>query len=121
MNNSNTNNLRIAKMTFASVYPLYLAKIEKKGRTKEELGQVIEWLTGFDNQKLQEVINENATFETFFQHASLNPDAHLITGVICGIRVEEIEDPLTQQVRYLDKLVDELAKGRKMEKILRGS
>lgn len=121
MNNSNTHNQRFAKMTFASVYPMYLAKIEKKGRTREELHQVIEWLTAFDNKKLQELINENATFETFFQHASLNPNAHLITGVICGYRVEEIEDPLTQQVRYLDKLVDELAKGRKMEKILRGS
>jgi hypothetical protein len=121
MNNSNAHNQRIAKMTFASVYPMYLAKIEKKGRTKEELHQVIEWLTGFDNKKLQELIKENATFEIFFQQASLNPNAHLITGVICGYRVEEIEDPLTQQVRYLDKLVDELAKGRKMEKILRGS
>jgi len=121
MNNSNTNNQRIAKMTFASVYPMYLAKIEKKGRTKEELHQVIEWLTAFDNEKLQELIKENATFEIFFQHASLNPNAHLITGVICGIRVEEIEDTLTQQVRYMDKLVDELAKGKKMEKILRGS
>jgi len=121
MDNSNTHNQRIAKMTFASVYPLYLAKVEKKGRTKEELQQVIQWLTGFDNKKLQELIKENATFETFFQHASLNPNANLITGVICGYRVEEIENPLTQQVRYLDKLVDELAKGRKMEKILRGS
>ena len=121
MNNSNTNNHRIAKMTFASVYPLYLAKIEKKGRTKEELHRVIEWLTDFDSKRLQELIKENATFEIFFQHASLNPNAHLITGVVCGYRVEEIEDPLTQQVRYLDKLVDELAKGRKMEKILRGS
>ena len=121
MNNSNTHNQRIAKMTFASVYPLYLAKIEKKGRTKEELHQVIEWLTGFDDKKLQELIKENATFEIFFQHASLNPNAHLITGVICGYRVEEIEDPLTQKARYLDKLVDELAKGRKMEKILRGT
>ena len=121
MNNSNTHNQRIAKMTFASVYPMYLAKIEKKGRTKEELHQVIEWLTDFDNKKLHELIKENATFEIFFQHASLNPNAHLITGVICGYRVEEIEDPLTQQVRYLDKLVDELAKGRKMEKILRGT
>ena len=121
MNNSNTHNQRIAKMTFASVYPMYLAKVEKKGRTREELHQVIEWLTGFDHKKLQELMEENATFETFFQRASLNPNAHLITGVICGYRVEEIEDPLTQQVRYLDKLVDELAKGRKMEKILRGS
>jgi hypothetical protein len=114
-----TNNQRIAKLTFASVYPMYLAKVEKKGRKKEELHQVIEWLTGYNNKKLQELIKENVTFETFFQHAALNPNAHLITGVICGYRVEEIEDPLTQQVRYLDKLVDELAKGRKMEKILR--
>jgi hypothetical protein len=112
---------RVAKMTFATVYPLYVTKVEKKGRTKEELHQVIEWLTDFDTKKLQELIEEDATFETFFQRASLNPNAHLITGVICGYRVEEIEDPLTQQVRYLDKLVDELAKGRKMEKILRGS
>jgi hypothetical protein len=121
MSNSNTHNERIAKMTFATVYPMYLTKVEKKGRTKEELHQVIQWLTGYDNQKLQELIKEKATFETFFQHAALNPNAHLITGVICGYRVEEIEDPLTQQVRYLDKLVDELAKGRKMEKILRAS
>ena len=121
MNNSNTHNERIAKMSFASVYPLYLAKIEKKGRTKDELHQVIAWLTGFDNKKLQELIKGNVTFEIFFQHASLNPHAHLISGVICGYRVEEIKDTLTQQVRYLDKLVDELAKGRKMEKILRGS
>ena len=111
----------LAQMTFASVYPMYLAKVERKGRTKYELRQVIEWLTGFDNNKLQELIKEKVTFETFFQHASLNPNAHLITGVICGYRIEEIENPLTQQVRYLDKLVDELAKGRKMEKILRGS
>jgi len=116
----NINNQRIAKMTFASVFPMYLAKVEKKGRTKEELYQVIKWLTGFDNKKLQELIKENVTFETFFEHASLNTNAHLITGVICGYRVEEIEDPLTQRIRYLDKLVDELAKGRKMEKILRG-
>jgi len=116
----NTHNQRFAKMSFASVYPLYLAKVEKKGRTKEELQQVIGWLTGFDDKKLQELIKENVSFETFFHHASLNPNANLITGVICGYRVEEIEDPLTQKVRYLDKLVDELAKGRKMEKILRG-
>ena len=121
MNNSNIHNQRFAKMSFATVYPLYLAKVEKKGRTKEELHQVIEWLTGFDNKKLQQLIKENVSFETFFQRASLNPNAHLITGVICGYRVEEIENPLTQQVRYMDKLVDELAKGRKMEKILRGS
>jgi hypothetical protein len=119
VNNSNKHNQRIAKMTFASVYPMYLAKVEKKGRTKEELHQVIEWLTGFDNQKLQDLIEKKVTFETFFQNASLNSNARLITGVICGYRVEEIENLLTQQVRYLDKLVDELAKGRKMEKILR--
>ncbi len=112
---------RIARMTFASVYPLYLAKVEKKGRTKEELHQVIAWLTGFDDNKLVKLIHENATFETFFRQAAINPNAKLITGVICGYRVEEIENPLTQQVRYLDKLVDELAKGRKMEKILRTS
>ncbi len=121
MNNSSTHDQRIAKMTFASVYPMYLAKVERKGRSKEELHQVIEWLTGFGNKKLQELIKENASFETFFRQASLNPNAHLITGVICGYRVEEIGNPLTRQVRYLDKLVDELAKGRKMEKILRGS
>ena len=121
MNNSNTHDQRIAKMIFASVYPMYLEIVEKKGRTKQELHQVLEWLTGFDNKKLQELIKERVTFETFFQRASLNPNAHLITGVICGYRVEEIENPLTQQARYLDKLVDELAKGRKMEKILRGS
>lgn len=116
-----THDQRIAKMTFASVYPMYLEKVERKGRTKQELHQVIEWLTGFDSKKLQELIKRKATFEEFFRHASLNPNAYLITGVICGYRVEEIENPLTRQVRYLDKLVDELAKGRKMEKILRGS
>lgn len=121
MNNSNTHDQRIAKIKFASVYPMYLEKVEKKGRTKEELHQVIEWLTGFDNKKLKELIKENVTFEVFFQRASLNPNARLITGVICGYRVEEIRNTLTQQARYLDKLVDELAKGRKMEKILRGS
>lgn len=110
---------RIANLTFASVYPHYIAKVEKKGRTKEELHQVIEWLTGFDKRKLKELINEKATFENFFHEADLNPKAKLITGVICGYRVEDIQNPLTQQVRYLDKLVDELAKGRKMEKILR--
>src|SRR5687767_6021125 len=121
MSNSETHNQRIAKLTFASIYPMYVAKVEKKGRTKEELNQVIEWLTGYDQKKLQQVIKENETFETFFRKARLNPNAKLITGVICGYRVEEIEEPLTQKVRYLDKLVDELAKGRKMEKILRGS
>lgn len=121
MNNSDKQHQRIAKMIFASVYPMYVEKVEKKGRTKEELHQVIQWLTGFDNKKLQELIKEKVTFETFFKQASLNPNASLITGLICGYRVEEIENPLTQKARYLDKLVDELAKGRKMEKILRGS
>lgn len=119
MNDTSKHDERIAKMIFGSVYPLYLTKIEKKGRTKEELHQVIEWLTGFDEKRLQELIEEKVTFETFFDKAILNPNAHLITGVICGYRVEQIENRLTQQTRYLDKLVDELAKGRKMEKILR--
>lgn len=120
MMNSSTHDQRMANMTFASVYPLYIAKVEKKGRTKEELNQVIQWLTGFNNKKLEELIKEKVSFETFFQRATLNENAKLITGMICGYRIEEIENPLTQQVRYLDKLVDELAKGRKMEKILRG-
>lgn len=119
MNTSPEHDARMAKMTFASVYPHYVNKVERKGRTKAELHQVITWLTGFDDQKLQELIGQKATFETFFGAANLNPNAHLITGVICGYRIEEIETPLTKQVRYLDKLVDELAKGRKMEKILR--
>ncbi len=110
---------RIAKMTFASVYPLYVTKVEKKGRTKQELHEVIEWLTGFNSKQLEKLIQDKATFETFFQKAKINPNARLITGLICGYRVEEITNPLTQQVRYLDKLVDELAKGKKMEKILR--
>jgi hypothetical protein len=110
---------RIAKMSFASVYPHYLTKVGSKGRTKEELHEVITWLTGFDSTKLQELIDENVSFEVFFRTAKLNPNAHLITGLICGYRIEEIENPLTKQVRYLDKLVDELAKGRKIEKILR--
>jgi hypothetical protein len=113
------HNERIAKMTFASVFPHYVTKVEKKGRTKLELYQVIEWLTGYDILRLQKFIDEKATFETFFQNAELNPNAHLIKGIICGYRIEEIENPLTQQVRYLDKIVDELAKGRKLEKILR--
>lgn len=106
-------------MTFASVYPHYVTKVERKGRTKEELHQVIRWLTGFTDKKLHELIAKKVTFEVFFKGAELNPNAHLITGMICGYRIEEIENPLTQKVRYLDKLVDELAKGRKMEKILR--
>lgn len=110
---------RIANMTFSSVYPHYVTKVEKKGRTKAELHQVIRWLTGFDQKSLQKQIKAKTTFAEFFEQADLNPNAHLITGVICGYRVEEIENPLTRQVRYLDKLVDELARGRKMEKILR--
>ncbi len=119
MNNSDATNDRIAKMTFASVYPMYLAKVEKKGRTKNELDQVIQWLTGFNTKKLHELISQKATFETFFKSASLNPNSTLIKGVICGYRIEDIDNPLTRKVRYLDKLVDELAKGRAMEKILR--
>lgn len=110
---------RIARMRFASVYPHYITKLESKGRTKGELHQVIEWLTGFDDKKLRELIDEKVTFETFFKRAKLNPSAQLIKGVICGYRIEEIENPLTKQVRYLDKLVDELAKGKKMEKVVR--
>lgn len=113
------HNDRIARMTFASVYPHYLTKVLKKGRSKEELNQVIGWLTGFDEEILKKQIDEKVTFEQFFQRANLNENAHLIKGVICGYRVEEIMNPLTQKVRYLDKLVDELAKGRKLEKILR--
>lgn len=112
---------RIARMTFSSVYPHYVAKVEKKGRTVEELHQVIKWLTGYTESKLTKLIASDATFEQFFAAATINPNASLITGTICGYRIEELETPLTQQTRYLDKLVDELAKGRKMEKILRGS
>lgn len=119
MNTTSKHNERIAKLTFASVYPHYLAKVEKKGRTKKELHQVITWLTGYDENKLQELIEDKVTFQDFFKNASLHPNAHLITGVICGYRIEEIENLLTKKVRYLDKLVDELAKNRKMEKILR--
>ena len=110
---------RIAKMTFASVYPHYVAKVEKKGRTQKELHEVIKWLTGYDEKKLKSLINDEVTFETFFKKCKLNPNAHLIKGVICGYRVEELENPLIQKARYLDKLVDELAKGKKMETILR--
>ena len=113
------HNDRIAKMKFFSVYPHYLTKVEKKGRTKDELHQVIEWLTGFDENKIQKLIDEKVTFESFFQQADLNPNAHLIKGVICGYRIEEIDNSLTRQTRYLDKLIDELARGRKMEKIFR--
>ena len=110
---------RIFTTSFASVYPLYVAKVERKGRTSAELDQVIEWLTGFDDKELASQIAAGNTFTEFFDAAKLNPNVSLITGVICGVRVEQIEDPLMQKIRYLDKLVDELAKGRPMEKILR--
>ncbi|EAG0995166.1 DUF2200 domain-containing protein [Listeria monocytogenes] len=111
---------RIYTMSFSSVYPLYIQKAEKKDRTKEEVDEIIFWLTGYDQDSLQQAIDQAIDFETFFAEApKMNPNASLITGVICGYRVEEIEDKLMQQIRYLDKLVDELAKGKKMEKILR--
>jgi len=110
---------RIFTISFASVYPHYVTKVEKKGRSKAELDQVIEWLTGFDESTLQQHLAAETTFEDFFDEATLNPNAKLITGVICGIRVENIDDPLMQKIRYLDKLVDELAKGKSMEKVLR--
>ena len=119
MTDTSHHDERIAKMTFASVYPHYIVKIEKKGRTKQELHQVIKWLTGYNDKKIQELIEEKVTFEKFFQNATLNPNAHQIKGVICGYRIEEIKNQLTQQVRYLDKIVDELAKGKAIEKILR--
>jgi hypothetical protein len=121
MQTTEAHDARIAKMVFASVYPHYVAKVEKKGRTKAELNQVIQWLTGFTPQQLEQLIAEKVSFAEFFEQATLNSNAHLITGVICGYRVEEIENPLTRKARYLDKLVDELAKGKKMEKILRGN
>jgi hypothetical protein len=113
------DNARVYKMSFASVYPHYVNKVERKGRTKEELHEVIFWLTGYNEKKLQEHLEKKTDYETFFAKAKLNPNMSKITGVICGYRVEDIEDPLMQKVRYLDKLVDELAKGRAMEKILR--
>jgi hypothetical protein len=119
MSSTSHHDARIAKMSFASVYPHYVTKVEKKGHTKEELQEVIKWLTGFDEKQLQKLIEQKVSFEEFFKKANLNPNAQLIKGVICGYRVEEIENELTQKVRYLDKLVDELARGRKMEKILR--
>ncbi|MEB2780082.1 DUF2200 domain-containing protein [Algoriphagus sp. C2-6-M1] len=119
MKTTSNHDERMVTMTFSSVYPHYLRKVERKGRSKAELHPVIEWLTGFDEKKLDKLMEEKATFETFFQQAKIHPNAHLITGMICGYRVEDIENTLTQQVRYLDKLVDELAKGRKMDKISR--
>jgi hypothetical protein len=119
MSTNSKQDERIAQMTFSSVYPHYVAKVEKKGRTEQELLQVIQWLTGFDKTAIKKHIKSKTTFEQFFEAATLHPNAHLIKGVICGYRVEEIENPLTQKTRYLDKLVDELAKGKKLEKILR--
>jgi hypothetical protein len=113
-----TQDERIAEMTFALVYPLYVTKVERKGRSKAELNQVIEWLTGFDETMIDELVLTKVNFEEFFRKATLNVNAKLITGLICGYRVEEIENPLTQKVRYLDKIVDELAKGRSLEKIM---
>lgn len=110
---------RIFTTSVASVYPHYVAKVERKGRTKAELDRVIEWLTGFDEAALGRHLAAGTTFEDFFAQASLNPHASLITGLVCGVRVEDVEDPLMQQIRYLDKLVDELAKGKAMEKVLR--
>ena len=119
MNVTPEHNEKIAKMTFSSVYPHYVTKIEKKDRTVAELHEIITWLTGYNEEQLQKFINHKTTFKDFFEQANLNPKAELITGLICGYRIEEIENTLTKQVRYLDKLVDELAKGKKMEKILR--
>ncbi|MFD1552940.1 DUF2200 domain-containing protein [Putridiphycobacter roseus] len=113
------HNERIAKLKFFSVYPHYVTKVEKKGRTKEELHQVITWLTGFDDHKIQALITEEVSFKVFFEQANIHPNAHLITGSICGYKIQDIDNTLTRQTRYLDKLVDELAKGKKMEKILR--
>ena len=115
------HNERMAKMSFATVFPLYVAKVERKGRTKAELLQVIEWLTGFNAQKVDQLVQESATFDAFFQQANIHPNAHMVTGMICGYRVEELLNPLTKNVRILDKLVDELAKGKKMEVILRST
>ena len=119
MTDTSHHDERIARMCFADIYPHYLTKVEKKGKSQAELHQVITWLTGFDDEQLQRQIDEEATFESFFEQANLNANASLITGVICGYRVEEIENPLTQKTRYMDKLVDELARGKKMESILR--
>ena len=119
MDSTSKQNQRIAKMTFAAIYPHYVSKVEKKNRSKDELHKVIEWLTGFNFKELKNFIKQNITFETFFMNATLNENAHLITGTICGYKIEEIKNPITKQVRYLDKLVDELAKGKEIDKILR--
>jgi hypothetical protein len=119
MKSTSHHDERIANMSFATVYPLYVAKVERKGCTKAELNEVIHWLTGYTEQDIEKIIQDKLSCQAFFDQAQLNPNASLIKGVICGYRVEEITNPLTQQVRYLDKLVDELANGKKMEKILR--
>ena len=119
MKNTLTQDQKIAKITFASIYPHYVNKIEKKNRSKDELHKVIKWLTGFKFEELEKFIEQNVTLESFFIKATLNKNAHLITGIICGIKVEEVKNPITKQVRYLDKLVDELAKGKDLDKILR--
>lgn len=119
MKTTEIHNERMAKTTFAAVYPYYVKKVVSKGRTEDELHQVIEWLTGFNKETQQQLIDEKVTFETFFERATLHPNAGLITGVICGFRIEELQNSLTKKVRYLDKIIDELAKGKKMEKILR--
>ena len=119
MKDISAHDKRMAEMSFALVYPMYIEKIEKKGRTKAELMQVIEWLTGYSEAKIEQLAADNVNFETFFAGARLNPNAHLITGSVCGHKIQEIENPLTKQIRYLDKLVDELAKGKQIEKIMR--
>jgi hypothetical protein len=119
MNTTPEHNAKIAKLTFAAVYPLYIKKVNSKGRTIEELNEIISWLTGFTEKEIQDLIKQNVTFDIFFQKAKLHANANLINGLICGYRIEELQNPLTQKVRYLDKLIDELAKGKKMEKILR--
>lgn len=119
MQTTRAHDARVASLIFAAVYPAYVAKVEKKGRTKAELHEVIEWLTGFGEKQLKNLLDERVSFETFFKQAKLNKNARLITGTVCGYRVQDIENPLTRKVRYLDKLVDELASGRAMEKILR--
>ncbi len=119
MKETDQHNERVAKLTFASVFPHYVNKVQRKGKSIEELYQVVQWLTGFNPDEVAKLIEENVTFKTFFDHANLNPNATLIKGVICGYRIEEIQNELTKKVRYLDKLVDELANGKKMEKIMR--
>jgi hypothetical protein len=121
MNTTPEHNERIAKITLATLYPLYVAKVERKGRRKDELLQVIEWLTGFNAQKLEELIAEDVDMSAFFSKATIHPNAQMVTGMICGYRIEELLNPLTKNIRIMDKLVDELAKGKKMEVILRAA